>query len=78
MMMIPRRNGNGLDVFDEVFMDPFFSEKENKIMKTDIKEKDGNYVLEVDVPGYNKENIQIELHEGYITVTATHNEEKED
>ena len=77
-MMIPRRNGNGLDVFDEVFMDPFFSEKENKIMKTDIKEKDGNYVLEVDVPGYNKENIQIELHEGYITVTATHNEEKED
>ena len=78
MMMIPRRNGNGLDVFDEVFMDPFFNEKENKIMKTDIKEKDGNYVLEVDVPGYNKENIQIELHEGYITVTATHNEEKED
>ena len=77
-MMIPRRNGNGLDVFDEVFMDPFFNEKENKIMKTDIKEKDGNYVLEVDVPGYNKENIQIELHEGYITVTATHNEEKED
>ena len=75
-MMIPRRNGNGLDVFDEVFMDPFFSEKENKIMKTDIKEKDGNYVLEVDVPGYNKENIQIELHEGYITVTATQKEDK--
>ena len=41
--MIPRRNGNGLDIFDEVFSDPFFSQKENKIMKTDVKEKDGNY-----------------------------------
>ena len=77
-MMIPRRNGNGLDVFDEVFMDPFFGEKENKIMKTDVKEKDGNYVLEIDVPGYDKEDIQIELQDGYITVTATRNEEKED
>lgn len=77
-MMIPRRNGNGLDVFDEVFMDPFFGEKENKIMKTDVKEKDGNYVLEIDVPGYDKEEIKIELQDGYITVTATRNEEKED
>ena len=43
-MMIPaRRNGNGLDIFDEVFADPFFGEKENKIMKTDLKEKDGKY-----------------------------------
>ena len=77
MMMIPRRNGNGLDIFDEVFMDPFFGEKENKIMKTDVKEKEGNYVLEIDVPGYDKEDIQIELNNGYITVTATRNEEKE-
>ena len=77
-MMIPRRNGNGLDIFDEVFNEPFFSQKENKIMKTDVKEKDGNYILEIDVPGYNKEDIQIELQDGYITVTATKNEEKED
>lgn len=78
MMMIPRRNGNGLDIFNEVFNDPFFSEKENKIMKTDVKEKDGNYILEIDIPGYEKEDIQIELQDGYITVTATKNEEKED
>ena len=77
-MMIPRRNGNGLDIFDEVFNDPFFSEKENKIMKTDVKEKDGNYILEIDIPGYDKEDIQIELQDGYITVTATKNDEKED
>ena len=78
MMMIPRRNGNGLDVFDEVFADPFFSQKENKIMKTDVKEKDGSYILEIDIPGYDKEDIQIELQDGYVTVTATKNEEKED
>ena len=58
-MMIPaRRNGNGLDIFDEVFADPFFGEKENKIMKTDLKEKDGKYMLEIDVPGYDR----IDLH----------------
>lgn len=77
-MMIPRRNGNGLDIFDEVFSDPFFGEKENKIMKTDVKEKEGNYILEIDIPGYDKEDIQLELRDGYLTVTATKNEEKED
>ena len=78
-MMIPaRRNGNGLDIFDEVFADPFFGEKENKIMKTDLKEKDGKYMLEIYVPGYDKEDIKIELNEGYLTVSAEKNEEKED
>lgn len=78
-MMIPaRRNGNGLDIFDEIFADPFFGEKENKIMKTDLKEKDGKYMLEIDVPGYDKEDIKIELNEGYLTVSAEKNEEKED
>ena len=57
MMMIPRRSG--FDIFDEVFNDPFFSKKENKLMKTDVKEKDGNYILEIDLPGFDKENIQI-------------------
>ena len=78
-MMIPaRRNGNGLDIFDEVFADPFFGEKENKIMKTDLKEKDGKYMLEIDVPGYDKEDIKIELNEGDLTVSAEKNEEKEE
>lgn len=76
MMMIPRRNG--LDIFDDVFSAPFFTQKENKLMKTDVKEKDGNYILEIDIPGYDKDDIQIEFNDGYITVTATKNEEKED
>ena len=58
-MMIPAKR-NGLDFFDEVFTDPFFNEKENKIMKTDIKEKDGKYLLEIDVRGYDKEDIKVD------------------
>ena len=69
-MMIPaRRNGNGLDIFDEVFTDPFFGEKENKIMKTDLKEKDGKYMLEIDVPGYDKEeDIKANFKNGILTI----------
>ena len=52
--------------------------KAKEIIIKNVKEKDGNYVLEIDVPGYDKEDIQIELQDGYITVTATRNEEKED
>ena len=40
MMMIPRRND--FDLFDEMFSDPFFTGTENKVMKTDIKEKKDN------------------------------------
>ena len=79
MMMIPRRNS--FDLFDEMFNDPFFekgySKKEASLMKTDIKEKDGNYILEIDIPGYNKEDIKIELENGYLTVAAA-KEEKVD
>ena len=78
MMLVPRKNYNGFDIFDDVFADPFFGEKENKIMRTDLKEKDGKYLLEIDVPGYDKEDIKIELHEGYLKISAEKNEEKED
>lgn len=75
-MMVPKRNG--FDIFDEVFNDPFFTKKENKLMKTDVREKDGNYVLDIDLPGYNKEDIQIDLEDGYLTVTAKREENKEE
>lgn len=80
MMMIPRRNH--FDLFDAMFDDPFFergfSKKETSFMKTDVKEKDGNYVLEIDIPGYSKEDIKIELENGYLTVTAAKAEKKEE
>ena len=68
-MMIPRRND--FDLFGEMFRDPFFTENENKIMKTDIREKKDKYLIDIDLPGYDKENIKIEVEDGYLTVQAT-------
>ena len=61
-------------IFDDVFGDVF--EKANTdVMKTDVKEVGDNYLLDIAVPGYDKENIKLELERGYLTVTATQNKE---
>ncbi len=80
MMMIPKRR-NDFDLLGDMFSDPFFSEDESRIMKTDIKEKKDKYIIDIDLPGYEKENIKIEIEDGYLTVHATansSNEEKEE
>lgn len=69
MMMIPRKR-NEFDLFDDMFMDSFFDRKESRIMKADIKEKGESYIIEVDLPGYEKENIEIEMENGYLKVIA--------
>ena len=40
------------------------------LMKTDIQEHDDGYTLEMDLPGFKKEEIQIELNNGYMTISA--------
>lgn len=72
MMMIPRRND--FDLLDDLFKDPFFS-NENKAMKTDIKETEEGYSIVVDLPGYDKENIKVDVEDGYLTIHATMNNE---
>ena len=70
MMMIPRRR-NEFDLFKDFFGDDdFFSKRESSIMKTDIKEKKDKYVIEMDLPGYEKENINLTLKDGYLEVSA--------
>lgn len=69
-------------LFDDFFDDPFFnSKKETKnelmIMQTDIQDKDGKYLISIDLPGYNKENISLELEDGYLTVSANTVKENE-
>lgn len=71
----------GLSLFDgfDNFFRPWFDDREFA-MKTDVQEKDGNYVLDIDLPGYDKKNIDISLEDGYLEVTATmcsENDEKE-
>ena len=60
MMLMPRRN---YSLFDDLFRDDFFDKKMPSLMKTDIKEMKDKYQLEVDLPGYKKENINLELEE---------------
>lgn len=70
MMMIPRKR-NDFDLFDEMFgMDPFFDRRDAKLMKTDIKEKGDKYIIDIDLPGYDKENIDLEIEDGYLKVSA--------
>lgn len=56
-------------IFDDVFGDVTFK-KEDSVMKTDIRLSGDNYILDIDIPGYNKEDIKLELERGYLTVTA--------
>ncbi len=82
----------GEDMFDEFMRDfPFFDENAgNKIekklygrhaknmMKTDIKELEGGYELEMDLPGFTKDEITAELKDGYLTVSATKGLDKDE
>ena len=78
MMMIPRRR-NEFDLLEDMFrIDPFFSEEGSKVMKTDIKEKNNEYLLAVDLPGYDKNDIKISVEDGYLNIHAKTNTEKED
>ena len=67
-MLVPRRNS--FDLFDNFFGDDDFFKKERQLMKTDIKEKKDKYVIMMDLPGYEKENIDLNLNNGYLEVSA--------
>ena len=77
MALIPRLMPNKLyldDVFDD-FMFPTVKDEFGK-MKCDIYEKDGAYHLEMDVPGFDKKDVQIEIDDNdYLTITAEKNTE---
>lgn len=68
MMLVPRRNN--FDLFDDFFRDDFFNRKESNLMKTDIRENKDKYIIEMDLPGYEKENINLSLKDGYLSVSA--------
>ncbi len=70
MKLMPRKY-----FLDDVFDD--FMTQNNNAMKCDVYEKDGNYNIEVDIPGFKKEDIKVEAKDGYLTITAE-KKEKED
>ena len=80
MMLLANRGFSSL--FDDMFNDPFFTRSydgtSSQVMRTDIHEKDGNYLVEMELPGYAKEDIKADLKDGYLTITAHKNETKEE
>lgn len=49
-----------------------------RMMKTDIKEKEGLFEVSIDLPGFKKEDIRVKLEEGYLTVNASKGLEKKE
>ena len=74
----------GEDLFDDFMRDfPFYDDKDMKklekklygrrgrnMMKTDIKERDDSYELEIDLPGFKKDEVKVALENGYLTISA--------
>ena len=69
MDLIPRKF-----YLDDLF-DNFITSRDNNNMKCDIYEKGGNYHIEMDIPGFDKNDISIEVKDGYLTISAEKNEE---
>ena len=59
---------------DDIF-DDFISTRKEQPMKCDIYEKDGNYHIEMDIPGFKKDEISVETKDGYLTIKAEKNNE---
>ena len=71
MNIIPRKY-----YLDEILED-FVSSKGKDIMKCDIYENNGIYNIEIDVPGFDKKDINIECKDGYLTVNVKKDEKQE-
>ena len=48
------------------------------LMKTDVRELDGSYELDVDLPGFKKDEVSIDLKDGYLTISASTNSNKDE
>ena len=83
-MLVPRVMQN--DLFSDWMkdfpsMNDIWGSSKNDLMKTDVKETDDAFILEIDLPGFSKEDVQATLEDGYLTVSAQRNavdEEKDE
>ncbi|MBR6020766.1 MAG: Hsp20/alpha crystallin family protein [Lachnospiraceae bacterium] len=82
-MLMPRIFGENLldDFFDDFYAPakPGFAGAHpfNGLMKTDVKENENGFELNIDLPGYGKEDVTAELKNGYLTINATKKTEDE-
>ena len=79
---------NLMDVFDDFDRNLFrgfgnvdhalYGKHAQNVMKTDVKETDEGYEVDIDLPGFKKDEIHLELNDGYLTISAEKSLEKED
>ncbi len=86
-MMMPSIFGENL--FDD-FMDfpferefwgrrnPLYGKNEKNIMKTDVRETDSSYELDIDLPGFKKDEVTAKLENGYLTISAAKGLDKDE
>ena len=86
-MLLPSIFGENL--FDD-FMDDFgypafpdvdkalYGKNARNIMKTDVKEKDDSFEVDIDLPGFKKDEITMHLEDGYLTVSAAKGLDKDE
>lgn len=65
-------------LMDDFFNDDFFFPRLNYGTHIDVYQKDKDYVVEIDLPGFKKEEINVEFNDDVLTVKAEHKEEEED
>ena len=68
--------------FDEKFFtekkDPLYGKNVSRLMKTDVRETEKTYELDIDLPGFKKEDVKIQLKDGYLNIQATREEKKDE
>ena len=87
-MLMPSIFGENL--FDDDWMDfpferefwgkknPLYGKNSNRVMKTDIREHDTGYELDIDLPGFKKDEINVEFENGYLTISAAKGLDKDE
>ena len=69
---------NWMDFSFPSFNQRLYGASSSQLMKTDVKETDKDYEVSIDLPGFKKDEIQIELKDGYLTVSAAKGLDKDE
>lgn len=86
-MLLPTIFGENLfdDFMDDNFernffgsRNPLYGKHSKNLMKTDVKETDNGYELDIDLPGFKKDEITAHLEDGYLTVSAVKGVDKDE